>query len=69
VKKAPALDRIDAIDSETGCVNVIVETPKGSRNKFAYDGDLAVFHGPRRIASYRPDGSPYDPDSELKNAA
>src|SRR6266545_3030884 len=33
------------------------------------DGDLAVFHGPRRIASYRPDGSPYDPDSELKNAA
>jgi len=43
VKKAPALDRIDAIDSESGCVNVIIETPKGSRNKFAYDGDLAVF--------------------------
>ncbi len=43
MKKAPALDRIDAIGSETGCVNVIIETPKGSRNKYAYDGELAVF--------------------------
>ncbi len=43
MKKAPALDRIDAIDSETGCVNVVIETPKGSRNKYAYDGELAVF--------------------------
>ena len=43
MKKAPALDRIDAIDEETGCVNVIIETPRGSRSKFTYDGDLAVF--------------------------
>lgn len=43
MKKAPALDRIDAIDTETGCVNVVIETPKGSRNKYTYDGELAVF--------------------------
>jgi len=43
MKKAPALDRIDAIDQETGCVNVIIETPKGSHNKYKYDGKLAAF--------------------------
>jgi hypothetical protein len=30
MKHAPALDRIAALDAETGCVNVVVETPKGS---------------------------------------
>jgi hypothetical protein len=30
-------------DKETGRYQVIVETPKGSRNKFAYDPDLRIF--------------------------
>lgn len=30
-------------DKETGLYQVIVETPKGSRNKFAYDPDLRIF--------------------------
>lgn len=29
MKKAPALDRIDAIDEETGCVNVIIDDAQG----------------------------------------
>jgi inorganic pyrophosphatase len=42
MKKAPALDRIDAVEQETGCVNVIIETPTGSHNKYKYDGKLAA---------------------------
>jgi inorganic pyrophosphatase len=30
-------------DKETGLYQVIVETPKGSRNKFAYDPELRIF--------------------------
>lgn len=33
------------------------------------DASLAVFHGPRRIARYRPDGSPTDLETSLKQAA
>ncbi len=43
MKKAPALDRIDGLDKESGCVNVIIETPKGSHNKYKYDTKLALF--------------------------
>lgn len=43
MKNAPALDRIAAIDDEMGCVNVVIETPKGSHNKYKYDAKLAVF--------------------------
>jgi inorganic pyrophosphatase len=35
--RGPALDRIPTFDSESGCINVVVETPKGSRNKLAYE--------------------------------
>lgn len=30
-------------DSDTGLFQVIIETPKGSRNKFAYDTDQRIF--------------------------
>ena len=32
-----------ALDGKEGCVNVIIETPKGSRNKFDYDIDSDTF--------------------------
>jgi inorganic pyrophosphatase len=34
---------IPSFDEESGDVNVIIETPKGSRNKFAFDPDKNVF--------------------------
>lgn len=35
--------RVDAFDPETRELNVIVETPKGSRNKFVYDEKHGIF--------------------------
>jgi inorganic pyrophosphatase len=35
--------RLNAFDEETGEVNVIIETPRGSRNKFNYDEELGLF--------------------------
>jgi inorganic pyrophosphatase len=32
-----ALNQLPARDSETGLINVVVDTPKGSRNKYKYD--------------------------------
>ena len=34
---------LGAFDAEDGDLNVIVETPKGSRNKFTYDEELGLF--------------------------
>jgi inorganic pyrophosphatase len=41
-----------------GCYNVIIETPKGSRNKFAYDAKTRLF----QLKGVLPEGSsfPYD---------
>ncbi|RWJ58460.1 MAG: ISNCY family transposase [Mesorhizobium sp.] len=33
------------------------------------DGAIAVFHGPRRIARYHPDGTPIEPTTEVRHAA
>jgi inorganic pyrophosphatase len=33
----------EPIDKKTGLVQVIIETPSGSRNKFAYDPEQAIF--------------------------
>ena len=35
--------RISPFDEGTGNLNVIIETPKGCRNKFDYDSDLGIF--------------------------
>lgn len=35
--------KLKSRDKETGLYQVIVETPKGSRNKFAYDPELRIF--------------------------
>jgi inorganic pyrophosphatase len=52
------LTDIDTFRPGAKDVNVIIETPKGSRNKFDYDPDLGVFE----LAAVLPEGSvfPYD---------
>ena len=38
-----SLTRLDAYASDSGELHVIIETPKGSRNKFNYDEELYLF--------------------------
>src|SRR4051812_29447743 len=35
--------KLSPFDEETGDLNVIIETPQGSRNKFKYDDKLGIF--------------------------
>jgi len=35
--------RLPALDKESGHLNAIIDTPKGSRNKFKYDEQLGLF--------------------------
>jgi inorganic pyrophosphatase len=42
-QKPTPVAELGAIDGETGALNVIIETPKGSRNKFKYDEKLGLF--------------------------
>jgi inorganic pyrophosphatase len=42
--------KIPAFDSESGARNVIVDTPKGSRNKFSWDQEWKLFE---MLAFYR----------------
>jgi inorganic pyrophosphatase len=37
------LTHLDAYDADSGELNVIVETPKGRRNKFTYDEETGLF--------------------------
>ena len=37
------LSKVTAFDKKDGGVNVIIDTPKGSRNKYAYDEKLCLF--------------------------
>ena len=50
-------DRLPAF-ADSGEVMVVIETPKGSRNKYAYDGTLGVFE----LKGVLPEGNafPYD---------
>jgi inorganic pyrophosphatase len=41
-KRNPFID-LECFDPESGELNVIVDTPKGSRNKFKYDEQLGIF--------------------------
>jgi inorganic pyrophosphatase len=41
--KGNNLNELDAFNEEPEELNVIIETPKGSRNKFNYDGELRLF--------------------------
>jgi inorganic pyrophosphatase len=54
----PPLTKLDAYDSKSGHLNVVVETPQGSRNKYEYDPKLRVF----KISCLLPAGAvfPFD---------
>ncbi len=49
---------LDPIDEETGNVNVVIETPRGSRNKYKFDEDNKIF----KLSKSLPAGSmfPFD---------
>jgi inorganic pyrophosphatase len=53
-----SLTRLAAFDPASDQLNVVVETPKGSRNKFKYDDQLCLF----RLSSVLPAGAsfPFD---------
>src|SRR6478609_592733 len=50
--------RLGPFDAETGDLNMIIDTPKGSRNKFKYDEQ----HGLFKLSGVLPAGAvfPYD---------
>ncbi len=41
--KLVLLSELETFDAETGDINVIIETPRGSRNKFKYDAKRDLF--------------------------
>jgi inorganic pyrophosphatase len=55
---AITVDNLPFLDDETGDYNVIIETPKGSRNKYTYDEQLQLY----RLKGVLPAGAsfPYD---------
>lgn len=55
---AITVENLPFLDAETGEYNVIVETPKGSRNKYSYDEALQLY----RLKGILPAGAsfPYD---------
>ena len=52
-KNLAAIYRMDTVDPETGDLNVIVETPKGSRNKFDFDEQHGIF----KLGGVLPEGA------------
>jgi inorganic pyrophosphatase len=54
----PKLSDIAAFDESTGRLRAVIETPKGSHNKYDYDPDLCCFE----LAAIAPEGMdfPYD---------
>jgi inorganic pyrophosphatase len=43
MSKGKEIDQLPPFDAESGDLNVIIETPKGSRNKYTLEKDLGVF--------------------------
>jgi inorganic pyrophosphatase len=56
---------LDAFDPERGHLNVIIDTPKGSRNKFEYDAQLRIFKlgGPLPLGAIFPFDFGYIPST------
>ncbi len=52
------LDKLKPFDRESGNLNVVIETPKGCRNKYAFDFDLKSY----KLKSVLPQGTvfPFD---------
>jgi inorganic pyrophosphatase len=55
---ATSVNELPAVDPESGHLNVVVDTPKGSRNKYKFDEE----HGQWRLSKVLPQGMsfPYD---------
>jgi inorganic pyrophosphatase len=59
LKRTNSISRLSAFDeADSGELNVIIETPKGSRNKFNYDAELNLF----KLGGVLPSGAvfPFD---------
>src|SRR5262245_29945269 len=58
MNRAQSLLKLPCFDPETGLVNVIIDTPQGSRIKFKYDEELGLF----KLGKVLPLGAsfPYD---------
>ncbi len=58
IKPPPLLSRLPTFDPETGELTAVIETPKGSPNKYDYDETCGAF----RLAGVMPEGTafPYD---------
>jgi len=52
------LETLPPFDSESGCLNVVIETPRGCRNKYSFDFDLGSF----KLKAVLPSGAvfPFD---------
>jgi inorganic pyrophosphatase len=57
-KERPRIGRLEAIDEDSGLVNVVIDTPRGSRCKYKYDEKRDLF----RLGKLLPLGAsfPYD---------
>lgn len=55
---ARTLHRLPAREADSACWNVVIDTPKGSRNKYKYDEDIGLF----RLSKVLPLGAsfPFD---------
>ncbi len=55
---ATPLNELPAVDADSGRINVVVDTPRGSRNKYKFDAE----HGQWRLSKVLPEGMyfPYD---------
>ena len=58
-------DRLSAFDEKSGDLNVVIETPKGSRNKYKYDEKAGLFKlgGVLPVGAYFPFDFGYIPDT------
>ena len=43
MKNVKGIEQLEPFDDESGDLNVVIETPKGSRNKYTWDEDLGLF--------------------------
>jgi inorganic pyrophosphatase len=48
----PSVNELPAVDPDSGRLNVVVDTPKGSRNKYKFDEQ----HNQRRLSKVLPQG-------------
>jgi inorganic pyrophosphatase len=57
-KSRSPISSLKAIDAESGSINAIIDTPKGSRNKYKFDEELSLF----KLKGVMPLGAyfPYD---------